>query len=519
MAWYRTGTVAVTNGSAAVTLTGGNALTNIFPGDTFWGPDGEPYEIAAISSETTFTLATDYQGPTATGQPYAIQPTGSTGALRLLYEQVSTLVTHYQTGRDAWAAAAAGTIKGRKSGSGAAEDLSPDDVMALLASAPPGTPAGDEKLAALQGGAAVGLAARDVLSLLTGAAASALTGGEKLAVLQGGDAVGATLNQLLSRAAGQVIPVEIGGARIATITGTGVGIGSTNPETGLAVRGATPEKARVRIEGVGTDVGGSLDLFSEGSVFRIQGRKTANGGGAVLTQVGVRDLATFDSGGNFMVGQSAVNISSANTAPGVSIAPIGYLKVTRNENCMMLHRTEGVGSIMNFAQGVSNIVGSISVTASSTAYNTTSDYRLKGDFTEIDPASAIERVKQLRPGRFPWLSTGEVVDGFLAHEVQAVVPEAVTGHKDQVEEIGDATGYRERDPETGVPILGTQETLTGITQAECPEGYEWTKTGERPVYQGIDQSKLVPLLAAGLKAAIGEIEALRARVAALEAAA
>ncbi|MGK2287302.1 hypothetical protein, partial [Pedomonas sp. V897] len=98
MAWYRTGTVGVTNGSPAVTLTGGNALTNIFPGDTFWGPDAAPYEIAAISSETTFTLATDYQGPTATGQPYAIQPTGSTGALRLLYEQVSTLVTHYQTG-------------------------------------------------------------------------------------------------------------------------------------------------------------------------------------------------------------------------------------------------------------------------------------------------------------------------------------------------------------------------------------------------------------------------------------
>ncbi|MGK2286240.1 hypothetical protein [Pedomonas sp. V897] len=161
MAWYRTGTVGVTNGSPAVTLTGGNALTNIFPGDTFWGPDGEPYEIAAISSETTFTLATDYQGPTATGQPYAIQPTGSTGALRLLYEQVSTLVTHYQTGRDAWAAAAAGTLKGRKSaGAGDVEDLSPADVLALLTAGPAAaTLTGAEVLPALQEGNGVNVTA------------------------------------------------------------------------------------------------------------------------------------------------------------------------------------------------------------------------------------------------------------------------------------------------------------------------------------------------------------------------
>jgi hypothetical protein len=67
------------------------------------------------------------------------------------------------------------------------------------------------------------------------------------------------------------------------------------------------------------------------------------------------------------------------------------------------------------------------------------------------------------------------VDGFLAHEVQAFVPEAVTGEKDEVDKDGN------------------------------------------PVYQGIDQSKLVPLLTAALQEALQKIEALEARITALEA--
>lgn len=125
---------------------------------------------------------------------------------------------------------------------------------------------------------------------------------------------------------------------------------------------------------------------------------------------------------------------------------------------------------------------------------------------------AITRLKELPVHRFKWLNDpdGPYVDGFLAHEAQAVVPESVTGEKDGVEEIGDATGYRERDTETGLPILGTLETLTGILQSEVPEGYTWTRTGVRPVYQGIDQSKLVPLLTAALQEAVSRIEALEA---------
>jgi hypothetical protein len=121
------------------------------------------------------------------------------------------------------------------------------------------------------------------------------------------------------------------------------------------------------------------------------------------------------------------------------------------------------------------VVGSISTSASATAYNTSSDYRLKENVVPL--TGAIDRLQQIPVHRFNFIAdSGRTVDGFIAHEAQAVVPECVTGTKDEVDNDGN------------------------------------------PVYQGIDQSKLVPLLTAALQEAIGEIKSLKARVAALEGA-
>jgi hypothetical protein len=68
------------------------------------------------------------------------------------------------------------------------------------------------------------------------------------------------------------------------------------------------------------------------------------------------------------------------------------------------------------------------IDSSSTAYNTSSDYRLKTDAQPMTGASA--RVQALKPVNFEWISSGTRVDGFLAHEAQEVVPECVTGTKD-----------------------------------------------------------------------------------------
>ena len=118
--------------------------------------------------------------------------------------------------------------------------------------------------------------------------------------------------------------------------------------------------------------------------------------------------------------------------------------------------------------------GSIVVNATSTSYNTTSDYRLKENKEDI--SDAIERVKLLNPVKFNWISEPNKpkVDGFYAHELAEVVPEAVSGEKD-------ALDYK-----------------------------------NNPEYQSIDQSKIVPLLAAALQQAIDKIEILEQKIQLIE---
>ena len=138
-----------------------------------------------------------------------------------------------------------------------------------------------------------------------------------------------------------------------------------------------------------------------------------------------------------------------------------------------------VGTAIYFYRNTTQ-VGSISVSSSSTSFNTSSDYRLKENAVAI--SDGITRLKTLKPYRFNWKSDkSTTVDGFFAHEVTAV-PEAVTGTKDQV---------------------STDEN------GAIPKG--------DPIYQTMDQSKLVPLLTAALQEAIAKIEILETKVAALEA--
>ncbi len=141
------------------------------------------------------------------------------------------------------------------------------------------------------------------------------------------------------------------------------------------------------------------------------------------------------------------------------------------------------GTYIRFWQTVGGAfqIGSISHGTSSTSYNTSSDYRLKENVVPI--SDGITRLKTLKPSRFNFKNeTEKTLDGFLAHEVTAV-PEAITGTKDEVSE-------------TDEPQLGY-------------------KKGD-PIYQGIDQSKLVPLLTAALQEAVTKIEILESKVAALE---
>ena len=162
-------------------------------------------------------------------------------------------------------------------------------------------------------------------------------------------------------------------------------------------------------------------------------------------------------------------------------------------NSKVLIDKNNTGIIVDFDKSGTS-VGNISIGSSSTSYNTSSDYRLKENIIAL--TDGITRLKTLKPYRFNFKSDATTtVDGFLAHEVTAV-PEAITGTKDQVETVY----YESNDtiPE-GKAIGDVKDTAS-------------------PVYQGIDQSKLVPLLTAALQEAVTKIEVLETKVAALEAA-
>jgi hypothetical protein len=130
--------------------------------------------------------------------------------------------------------------------------------------------------------------------------------------------------------------------------------------------------------------------------------------------------------------------------------------------------------LIGFYRNKGSLIARISTDGSTVSYNTSSDYRLKENVTPV--SDGITRLQQLKPSRFNFIADPDkTVDGFLAHEVQTIIPEAITGEKDAVDDEGN------------------------------------------PEYQGIDQSKLVPLLTAALQEAVARIEAQDTTIASLEA--
>jgi hypothetical protein len=237
-----------------------------------------------------------------------------------------------------------------------------------------------------------------------------------------------------------------------------------------------------------TGVTGTLPVANGGT-----GSSTLAGAG-IVTTTGTQSIAgtkTFSDIVNF---SSTFNCATANFITSAAGASFG--QATPNANYAAFFQpnaTGGIGGIaalnrstfpailaftsststdlISFFSGnptTNTAVGSITTNGSATAYNTSSDYRLKENIVPL--ANAVTRVKQLAPKNFTWKNNPSLgtVEGFIAHELQTVVPEAVFGVKDGVDQDG------------------------------------------KPKYQGVDTSVLVALLTAALQEAITRIEALEA---------
>ena len=237
------------------------------------------------------------------------------------------------------------------------------------------------------------------------------------------------------------------------------------------------------------DLGGSSTRFKD---LYLSGSITSGANGGLIKEIGgdtsivqgaiglrINDFAsalspttgTANNDGNVDLGISNVRFKdlhlSGNATHGTTPSSSAAGVFTEAVGRTTYSSGSGTGGFSNlkFING-NGTVGTVTTSGSATAYNTSSDYRLKENVVAM--SGATERLKQLKPSRFNFIADADTtVDGFLAHEVQDIVPEAISGTKDAVDEDGN------------------------------------------PEYQGIDQSKLVPLL-------VATIQELEARIAALE---
>ena len=173
----------------------------------------------------------------------------------------------------------------------------------------------------------------------------------------------------------------------------------------------------------------------------------------------------IDASGNVCFSCTGLSTSSAPNTSSSSVIEVG--------SGILKTRGDGQPTRIQFYWGTTQ-VGSVIVSSTATSYVTSSDYRLKEDIAPM--TGALDKVQQLKPVTYKWKADGSASQGFIAHELQAVVPECVVGTKDAVDAEGN------------------------------------------PKYQGIDTSFLVATLTAAIQEQQVMIEELKAKVAALEAA-
>jgi hypothetical protein len=241
------------------------------------------------------------------------------------------------------------------------------------------------------------------------------------------------------------------------------------------------------------DTSGNVDVKSSGdATLKVTAGGTSNDskidfvhgtttdGGITFDHNGsyASEVMSFRTGNNtthmYLTGYGTVGINKASPTAQLHVKSPNMANTRDALRCQNGTNNTG-GYFIRFTNSSDSVCGYVEQTGTAAvAYRTSSDHRLKENVVTM--TGAIDRVKQLLPKRFNFIDDGTdtVVDGFLAHEAQTVVPEAVGGTHNEVDEDGN------------------------------------------PVYQGIDQAKLVPLLTGALKEAIEKIESLEARITALE---
>ena len=206
--------------------------------------------------------------------------------------------------------------------------------------------------------------------------------------------------------------------------------------------GNTTDPGATNLSVTGTVISSTVGAAS-GNALSLQSNGTTN---ATLDTSGTLSVGTTDNGGANTGGFELYN------GAGASRLYIGHVTGTANGTQYIVFNYNGTSQIGSVSQSGTTAV----------LYNTTSDYRLKNDITPITNALSI--IEALNPVHFTWVD-GRPDDGFLAHELQAVIPNCVTGEKDAVNENG-TPKYQQMDSSGVIPFLvkAIQELKTEINQ-------------------------------------------------------
>tara|TARA_A100001035_G_scaffold279983_1_gene283373 strand:- start:8 stop:901 length:894 start_codon:yes stop_codon:yes gene_type:complete len=191
----------------------------------------------------------------------------------------------------------------------------------------------------------------------------------------------------------------------------------------------------------------------------------------LFKHTGSTERMRITSGGDIGVNMTTPNAKFAVTAGSGGYA--SYMHFPNGSYGMGMNCTSSGVNVFHYYFSNSTYVGQVYTTGSATIWSSASDYRLKENV--VTDWDATTRLQQLKPSRFNFIADPDTTwDGFLAHEVSDIVPEATIGEKDEVDEDGN------------------------------------------PKYQSMDNSKLVPLLVKALQESNAKIEALETRIETLE---
>ena len=279
------------------------------------------------------------------------------------------------------------------------------------------------------------------------------------------------------------------GTTIMKIRGDGrVGIGEDSPDGMLHLTGSVP--AIFLEDTSGTHGQTIIEQNNDNLKIRCDAGNASSGTGSnIRFEIDSSEKMRLHSSGALSVGTSPSSTywsgataaffeSTVQNTVTISHSGVGnnYPLTIRNNRV----NSSTQGYMITFLGSSAILQGSIRSNNATTSYNSGSDYRLKENIVDI--SDGITRVKQLQPRRFNWISDENktVQDGFIAHEIQSVIPEVATGTKDEI-----------------------------VNQEGIDEGsyHQDAKVGD-VVYQSVDYGKITPLLTAALKELITKVETL-----------